>query len=259
LLRSSGIPARVAAGFAQGELDATLNAYRVLESDAHSWVEVYFPGYGWIEFEPTSSIQPINRPASYPKGTQSGSPLVEEQFFEPTPASSELMPGTMEDINAQDSQNANSAGLPAQVITALMVVGGILMTGFFVTLAGVGAWYWLEQRGMARLSEISRSYARLNTYAQLLRMPVDESATPYERAAQLVKNLPEGKKPISTIVNLYVAEQYGPPSSELFQPTHRSVEAREAWTAARSILFKRMVRRPIRDWGLGVTTSGRGD
>jgi hypothetical protein len=55
LLRSQGVPARVAAGFATGEYDGLLRKYRVAAKAAHAWVEVYFPTYGWIEFEPTSS------------------------------------------------------------------------------------------------------------------------------------------------------------------------------------------------------------
>ncbi len=55
MLRSQGVPARVVAGFATGEYDAMLHRYRVPAKLAHAWVEVYFPIYGWIEFEPTSS------------------------------------------------------------------------------------------------------------------------------------------------------------------------------------------------------------
>jgi Transglutaminase-like superfamily/TgpA N-terminal domain len=51
LLRAHGIPTRLAAGFLPGERDALLE--RVSVSAAHAWVEVYFPGYGWVEFDPT--------------------------------------------------------------------------------------------------------------------------------------------------------------------------------------------------------------
>ncbi|HZY43872.1 MAG TPA: transglutaminaseTgpA domain-containing protein [Anaerolineae bacterium] len=55
LLRSQGVPARVVVGFAAGDYDGLLRRYVVPANAAHSWVEVYFPNYGWIEFEPTSS------------------------------------------------------------------------------------------------------------------------------------------------------------------------------------------------------------
>ncbi len=55
MLRTQGIPARVASGFATGEYDYDKDAYGVVVGDAHAWVEVYFPGLGWVEFEPTVS------------------------------------------------------------------------------------------------------------------------------------------------------------------------------------------------------------
>ena len=54
MLRSLGIPARVAVGYTPGELvDSDSNAYVVSNGNAHSWVEVLFDGLGWIAFEPT--------------------------------------------------------------------------------------------------------------------------------------------------------------------------------------------------------------
>jgi transglutaminase-like putative cysteine protease len=59
LLRLEGVPARVVTGFAGGAWEPREGRYRVTESFAHAWVEVYFPGYGWIEFEPTPSRAPF--------------------------------------------------------------------------------------------------------------------------------------------------------------------------------------------------------
>ncbi|WP_371018954.1 transglutaminase TgpA family protein [Pseudalkalibacillus sp. JSM 102089] len=56
LLRSLGIPARWVKGFTEGEFVATAGDYReyeVTNNNAHSWVEAYFPGVGWVPFEPT--------------------------------------------------------------------------------------------------------------------------------------------------------------------------------------------------------------
>ncbi len=56
LCRSIGIPARVALGFwVPGSLEV-LNFYPVRADQAHAWVEVYFPRFGWVEFDPTSQI-----------------------------------------------------------------------------------------------------------------------------------------------------------------------------------------------------------
>ena len=53
LLRALGIPARVAVGFTPGSFDPVGQLYRVTTQNAHAWVEVRFPRYGWLAFEPT--------------------------------------------------------------------------------------------------------------------------------------------------------------------------------------------------------------
>jgi hypothetical protein len=55
MLRSIGIPARVAVGFAPDMKNSTLNFYEIRAMDGHAWVEVYFDDYGWVTFDPTSS------------------------------------------------------------------------------------------------------------------------------------------------------------------------------------------------------------
>jgi transglutaminase-like putative cysteine protease len=55
MARTLGIPSRIATGYAQGQFDADLNAYEVRQNNAHTWPEIYFPRYGWIQFEPTAS------------------------------------------------------------------------------------------------------------------------------------------------------------------------------------------------------------
>jgi hypothetical protein len=67
VLRLHGIPARVAVGFTPGKLQGS-DTYVVNDRDAHAWVEVYFPQYGWIPFEPTpGSHLPSDTSSSNPK------------------------------------------------------------------------------------------------------------------------------------------------------------------------------------------------
>ncbi|MBI5776221.1 MAG: DUF3488 domain-containing protein [Nitrospirae bacterium] len=56
LLRTLGIPARLATGFAQGEWNDVGGYYTVRQRDAHAWVEVYFPNSGWVTFDPTPNV-----------------------------------------------------------------------------------------------------------------------------------------------------------------------------------------------------------
>ena len=63
LARAAGLPARLVVGYASGAVQRTEGAFRytVTEAEAHSWVEVYLPELGWIEFEPTSGRAAIVR------------------------------------------------------------------------------------------------------------------------------------------------------------------------------------------------------
>ncbi len=97
LLRSLGIPARLAVGYAQGEYraitpegetsspggvpesgqnppGAARAAYIVRQKDLHAWPEVYFPGIGWVEFEPTANQDPILRLSGEPVSAPSPTP-----------------------------------------------------------------------------------------------------------------------------------------------------------------------------------------
>jgi hypothetical protein len=78
LLRAVGVPTRLAVGYARGTYDQRTGEWVVTEQDAHAWVEVFFPGIGWVEFEPTPSQEVF----TYPLGDLSGprNPAV------PTPA-----------------------------------------------------------------------------------------------------------------------------------------------------------------------------
>ena len=56
LLRMLGIPARVAQGFTEGRSQRNGTRWSIQDSDAHAWVEVYFPGWGWM-----SVVSPLFR------------------------------------------------------------------------------------------------------------------------------------------------------------------------------------------------------
>ena len=56
MLRSLGIPARLAVGFVPGERNPFTGLWEVRASDAHAWAEVWFPGIGWQAFDPTAKV-----------------------------------------------------------------------------------------------------------------------------------------------------------------------------------------------------------
>jgi transglutaminase-like putative cysteine protease len=64
MLRMVGIPSRVAAGFSPGSYNTDTGEFRVRDLDAHSWVEVFFTGIGWVTFDPTPPAAPAQTQSS---------------------------------------------------------------------------------------------------------------------------------------------------------------------------------------------------
>ena len=56
LLRAEGIPTRVVTGYGPGERNPFTGYYEVRNSDAHAWVEVFYPSYGWVPYDPTFGV-----------------------------------------------------------------------------------------------------------------------------------------------------------------------------------------------------------
>lgn len=282
MLRSQGIPARLAAGFAQGAWDAERGAYLVRERDAHTWVEVYFPGYGWVEFEPTADEAPIDReddamllailptvtpiPTPTPLPTATFTPLpptpdgaaatptdaagglalpfTPTPTPSPTPAPSATAPPPPDAMRVGDGQSSSL------VQTILLVLGIFALIVLGLVLAVLFAIWYIEYRGLGGLSVVQRAYARLGIYARWIGLRFAESATPDERRRHLVSRLPEIEQPINTITHAYIADRYAAPPEPAQQKESRS-RTHEAWKAAR----RAFVRRKVALW-LGV---GRGD
>jgi transglutaminase-like putative cysteine protease len=59
MLRSLGVPARLATGYSTGDYDEVLDQAVVHERDAHAWVEAYFPGHGWVPFDPSPGFPAV--------------------------------------------------------------------------------------------------------------------------------------------------------------------------------------------------------
>jgi protein-glutamine gamma-glutamyltransferase len=92
MLRTLGIPVRVASGFAPGSLDAKTREYVVTDLDAHAWIEVWFQGIGWVPFDPT--------PAQAPAASQAASftPLSEIASAARGDSKDKLLPKLREQI-----------------------------------------------------------------------------------------------------------------------------------------------------------------
>ena len=154
MLRTLGVPARVAVGYAQGRYDAAAGVYHVTEKDSHSWVEVFFPQYGWVEFEPTASQPAVERPTPQP------------QVATPTPGSEDdptkPKPTPRNGNEPEEGDQPFGAGGSANRTTGLLGgwLVGLAILGVALALAAALLWVF-ERRRPRRGLPVVRSRRRL--------------------------------------------------------------------------------------------------
>ncbi|WP_448060119.1 transglutaminase family protein [Cellulomonas hominis] len=135
LARSLGIPARLGVGFLPGTLDSD-RTYVVTGQQAHAWPELYFPGAGWVRFEPTPAVQTGPPPEwSDPYGGATAAP--EEDLPDAAAAPTAASPAPVATSSAgtgigpsaptpvDSGSLAWAAGLGG-VVLALLVTAGVL-------------------------------------------------------------------------------------------------------------------------------------
>jgi hypothetical protein len=267
MLRTQGIPARMAAGFAQGTWDAQRGAFLVRERDAHTWVEAYFPGYGWVEFEPTADEAPLERQddlmpqttlptvTPFPTATPTLVPPTQEQGANATPTSAAQAPFLPSQSTPTPSPAPTATMPPPPDITKvdsggnghilrviLLTLGIFALVVLFTVMAILFVIWYVEYRGLCGLNVIQKAYARMAIYARWLGLRLDESATPDERRRYLVGKIPEGEKPINTITRTYVVDRYARPTEPDVEIAN-SYSAQEAWREARLAFIRRKLAR----------------
>jgi hypothetical protein len=224
LARAAGLPARLAVGYASGAYDAETARYIVTADQAHAWVQVYFPGYGWIEFEPTSSFPLVDRPAK----------TVPIEWSEPE--------GVLEPADTGWDTLGWLWGRRVLVGLVLLVLGGI---GW----VEVDDWRLRRQEPTTLVATL---YGRLWRYGRWMAVPIRPGDTPYEFAASLkewmidqIQGMRRGGevssaiRDVQSLISLYVWASYSP------RPLGDSDRTRavQAWWRLRRWLWLMLVRR----------------
>ena len=241
LLRTEGVPARVASGFAPGDFDTDAGQSTVRENHAHSWVEAYFPRFGWVTFEP-SSIRPIPPRVEEPSTT--------EPAAEPTLAvsadTSLLTPDELDELlNLRDQtaavvQRPFLATLPGLILFAFV---GVLL----LALLAAGAIAVLWRRGLGPLQLYQRPYAelvKLGRWSGSLRPRTSD--TPFEVAERLGRQVPGAQPAIGQLTDAYVEGTYAGRSPR--------ADPWPAWLAVRRDVIRGLFSRRLGSW-FGEDTS----
>jgi hypothetical protein len=206
MLRSLGIPARVVSGYAEGSYDPEMLMFTITERDAHTWVEVFFPGYGWVEFEPTAGESQLNRPSGIdPTDTIP----YDDQFaaegaltMPQDPFAEEMYNQSLE--NPMDQPFLESGAFSRRTLWVWALLTPVLLA--------VGGWLIWRTRviGPTRFDPDLPPllFERLQRWAQRLGLVVPLHHTPYEQASQLSQALPEARTPIQSITEGYVRYRF---------------------------------------------------
>ncbi|MGH2534075.1 MAG: DUF4129 domain-containing transglutaminase family protein [Thermomicrobiales bacterium] len=247
MLRSLDIPSRIAAGYRSVPFDDGAGGYLYREKQAHTWVEVFIPGYGWIPFEPTPAAEPFQHGADQEQQPDVIPPATVEPLPTPTvaPTPTPEPMATPGAVGVMEEPRASDEGI-SRYADELVVGTGILVVLAFL---GVGAasliWLW----GFRGMSPIGALYARVQRVGRLWGLRPDPSLTPVEYARELGHVAPTMRTPARMLAQLYEAEQYG---GRPVTPVDAAV-GQSAWKELRAAVLRSWRRRRrIREKQRGV-------
>jgi transglutaminase-like putative cysteine protease len=195
ILRDLGVPTRIAQGFLPGSRDANTGIETILNSNAHAWVEVYFPGYGWVTFDPTGGGVAVIAPLPSGQPVASRSPGSSGQAFIPTrPPEEDFFDGPGGAVTS--TANRGSLGpMIAVAVLLLLIVGGIAFA------------VW--QRGPSGETSADRAYGTVARLAARFGFAPRPTETVYEFAGALGDVLPTARPELETVAQAKVETAYG--------------------------------------------------
>ena len=208
MLRSVGVPSRLAAGYAPGEYDPENDVRVIRDFDSHGWVQVFFPEYGWIDFEPTPRWPVHERRMSgaavagglSPSGGDTGAINDPSEFLDPFDEIGLAGPGG---INTGVSFGSNffpNIDFVAVGTRAGIVAGAIAAIWLLL--------YWIWNLGLRGLSPVEKAYARMNRVGTIAGLKRRAYQTPDEYAAMLAGFLGEAAPSARRIAQEFAALRY---------------------------------------------------
>ena len=241
MLRSVGIPTRLAAGFVldPADFDSTEKVYTVTEQRAWAWPEVYFPNLGWVEFNPTPSRGVVARPgddsAALAAASGVDSSELDALLFEGLDGGD---PALQIPATEQDTITGAGRRLFARVFASLLVIS---MIGLVVVV--IARWWW--ERPFRGLSAPLARWAKVLRFADLAGLAPDAAYTPTEVAKVLGPGLREPNA-MRTLAVAYTNQRYARESTA--ETADTTLEAEHAYRAVRAVLRKRIAGRVLRLW-----------
>jgi len=234
MLRSLGIPTRLVNGFGPGTFDSTTSSFVVRGEDAHTWVESYFPGYGWIPFEPTPDISGGYEPIT--RGSQGQALCLRDENCDPggttatggtQPTPSALPPGFREPGNTGSGTTIFRAPDAATLTTII----GVLLALFLLVGAAIARYL--------RPRTVMGVWKRMIALSELAGAKRRPGETPMELGRRLQRSFPEASEPVGALAGGFMVAAYAP--EEVASGSRSTVM--EAWSALRPFLVRRVLAR----------------
>lgn len=195
LLRIEGIPSRLAMGYLPGERHGRFETIR--HSGAHAWVEVFFPGYGWVKFDPTGNV---GLDAPLPAG-----PVVTAA---PSTSKPSLGPNDTGE-QRRSFQPAASGGAPAGGVGGGPGRGPLIAIGLLLGITVLALAYAAWVRGPRSSPEPDAVYGGLVNLARRFGFAPRPSQTVFEYADALGEVLPKSRPDLQVVANAKVEVAYG--------------------------------------------------
>lgn len=241
MARELGIPARVAAGYTNGKYNSSTNQWDISGTDAHAWTQIYFAGYGWINFEPSATFSPFARPIK-----SSGTPGVTVSPSGSTTSGIKHHPGDNlpQDVGSTGPNGTNTGGpsLASQIRQDVGVVLLILVAFILGGLIYFGFWWRRLFRGQSLPAQV---YGRVGLLASWAGIAARRSQTPREYMLALSAVDPEDAVTFERLGDIYARERWANQDG----PDHpdRTGETREVpglWKSIQPHLLVYVLRHP---------------
>ncbi len=212
MARQLGIPTRVANGFSQGHYDVTHHIWVVDGQDAHSWVQAYLPGFGWVNFDPTPGFGPNAAPHPIPSPTATkpatkATPVVTPPASKPTPPP----PGRLQQPPFKPTNQSHSKGTGPVDQNMLMGMSiAVLLLSVLVFLTAIVSYWWRNL--YAGNGFAAALFWRLCRIASWAGFAPKSWQTPYEYSGMLSRQFPQNATPLLHLTDLFVRERWGIPN-----------------------------------------------
>ncbi|GCE27126.1 hypothetical protein KDA_26100 [Dictyobacter alpinus] len=225
--RSLNIPTRLVTGFSSGKYDPARKVWSVTGSDAHSWVQAYFPGYGWIDFDPTPGFS-----------TQSQAPAKATNVT-PSPTTAVKVTPT---VKAQPTKavqptpqkpQSSSANGHTEMATSwpLWIALAILLCSIIFFLVAL-----VIKRQRQSETSVSNFFWRACRVAGWAGLGPKSWQTPYEYTAMLSQHLERRDPALWHLTELFVRERWGAPNHVSREQDTSMIE--QSWPSLRSMLLR---------------------